>query len=704
MTAKRRDTERIYPVMTISDMDDFLDNEDDEVVSDSKNAFERKKFFGPTPIIADPDNDPIFRSSATNLVKATDRDASFVEENELNVDSEDHALNIASIEGEDPNWSELENYEEDELSGLPDLNTDYLYSGTPKRRVGMLAHDEGERRKSTDSQENVSDIDENASLPVLGDSEKDDWSEDETASSYDEELRDEHEYGKNLIHEGDFTNSSGDPLPELDDALVVDRRASRYDEDDFSQNDFGDLVGPDSLDSIVENSKSSESSADAIEDYDEFADDDAFSPVELNSSVGDSDEDDEEDGLDDEDDMFGDDIESVLRSAQAAKAAAENVEIEDDDDAYYSYMEDETEEDPFAGFRVNDVLSLAIKMGASDVHIKPDMPVSFTILGEIEHQPQLPIPMGSILDRVLRSMIMEEPYDDFLKDLTLDTSYIIREGEYANRRFRLNASRTFGDVTMTMRLISDEIPTPEDLGIEGKLLSWVNMPNGLVMINGPTGSGKSTSIASMIRQIQLNRPHKIITLEKPIEYLFPNDGRGLIVQKEVGRDARSFARGLDSAMREAPNIIVVGEVRNRIETNELIRAAETGHLAISTMHTVSPAQTLERIVALYEGDDQRRVLSSLSSITRGFANQALVRTVDEKSRIAIREILEVNAEVSEMISRGDVRGIQQYQLDRGAAMEQQLVRAVKEGIVTVARAMEKSADPILFDKLMSEKQ
>lgn len=212
----------------------------------------------------------------------------------------------------------------------------------------------------------------------------------------------------------------------------------------------------------------------------------------------------------------------------------------------------------------------------------------------------------------------------------------------------------------------------------------------------------STTLASMLQEIQFNRAQKIITLEKPIEYVFGTEGKALITQREVGRDCRSFASGLTSAMRQAPDIIMVGEVRNRLEVNELLRAAETGHLAISTMHTNSAAATINRIKSLYEGDDQLRILASLSDVARGFANQVLLKTMDGKGRFAVREVLSVDEDVAKFIENGDVHAIRGYQEEKGITMEHALAQAVVDGLCTRDAALAQSPYPRLFNKLIAD--
>jgi twitching motility protein PilT len=291
---------------------------------------------------------------------------------------------------------------------------------------------------------------------------------------------------------------------------------------------------------------------------------------------------------------------------------------------------------------------------------------------------------------------------DFVQDMELDTSYVVKTGPAKGRRLRLSIGKTFGDIFLQFRVIADTIPTPKELGVSGPLLEWFSLPRGAVMLNGSTGTGKSTTMSSLLKDVQLTQAKKIITIEKPIEFVYGTEGKALVVQREVGRDARSFAGALKSALRQAPDIIVVGEVRDREEVDEFLRAAETGHLAISTMHSDSAPATINRIMSLYDGDEQKRILGTLSDVARGFANQLLVKTPDKKSRFAVREVLPVDEEVSKLILHGNVSGLQEYQMRHKITMDHELAKAVAGGFCTLEDARLQSSKPLRFDRLVKE--
>lgn len=394
----------------------------------------------------------------------------------------------------------------------------------------------------------------------------------------------------------------------------------------------------------------------------------------------------------------GDNLEDFLSEAEPELEEEDALQETDQ----YSYYEDSDDEDLLQGFDLDSVLADAIDEEASDVHLSPNQAVSFSILGEIHKKEHYAPLNGTMTQRVIQAILTHVLETSFIENLELDTSYVLKSGRHKGRRMRLSVGKTFGEVFMVFRVISDSIPSPDVLGIPKEMVDWTDLSNGLVMMNGPTGTGKSVTLASMLRRIQLERRSKIITIERPVEFIFGPEGKSMVTQREVGKDARSFADALTSALRQAPNIIMVGEVRDQSEVNELLRAAETGHLAISTMHTNSAANTITRVKSLYTGNEQARILGSLSEVSRGFANQVLVMAPDGASRSAVREILTVDEEVSRLILMGDSRGIRDYQVERGITMEHGLAEAVATGKCTADEARAKTAYPDLLERLLSE--
>lgn len=400
-------------------------------------------------------------------------------------------------------------------------------------------------------------------------------------------------------------------------------------------------------------------------------------------------------GLTSIDDLLGD-IDLEMESTYEPESARSTL----DDYVSPRSLEDDMD---FEGVKIDldAVLAKAIDVGASDVHISPYDEISFTVLGEIHRISEFGEIDSNMTTRLQQTIISNVLEQTFVEELELDTSYVVKSGRYKGRRTRLSVGKSGGDVFLVFRIIVDKMPTPDELDIPQSMRSWVSLPNGLILVNGPTGSGKSTTLSSLMQEIQFTRREKVITIEKPIEFVYgvkPGQ-KALITQREVGRDARSFANALTSAMRQAPNIILVGEVRNRMEIDELLRAAETGHLAISTMHTTSCPSTINRIRSMYEGDEQLRVLATLADNLRGMMTQTLVKSPDGKSRFAVREVLQVDPEVKEMILQGDVLGLTNYMKHHGTTMAHELVKAVKAGKADYHSARAKAPEPLYFDEL-----
>ena len=351
---------------------------------------------------------------------------------------------------------------------------------------------------------------------------------------------------------------------------------------------------------------------------------------------------------------------------------------------------------------VDQILTEAIITGASDVHLTTDQRVSMSRNGDIIRYDGYIIPDNDTMHLLIHEGILShQEQAEFNRDFEYDGAYTLQYGPYKGTRTRINIGRSFGKYFIVFRIINDFIPALEDLGVEDEIVNWSKYPNGLFLLCGPTGTGKSTTLASVIYNLMVTTRKKIITIEKPIEYIYPDDTPSLVVQREVGGDTRGFYEGLTSAMRQNPDVILLGEVRNTEEVTELLRAAETGHLAISTMHTNSVATTINRIQNLFSGNEQKRIMSTLADTLRGIANQVLIKD-KEDGRFAVREILSINDEIKELIVKGDVRGIRQYQIDNKSTMEHKLAEAVKEGRCYEEEARKQVVDINLFNKIIEQ--
>ena len=249
-------------------------------------------------------------------------------------------------------------------------------------------------------------------------------------------------------------------------------------------------------------------------------------------------------------------------------------------------------------------------------------------------------------------------------------------GESENWRFRVNGFHQRGTVGIVCRVIVSKIPKPEDLHLPPQILQLTTKQQGLILITGPTGSGKSTSLASMIDFINRNRAEHIITIEDPIEYVH-NNIMSLIEQREVHSDTHSFAAALKYALREDPDVILVGEMRDTETIAAALTAAETGHLVFGTLHTNSAPQTIDRIIDSFPSHQQNQIKLQLSSVILGIISQRLLPTVDGKGRVAAFEILVGTPPVQALVREG-----------KTAMLQSQLETGAKDGMITMQKSLE----------------
>jgi len=320
----------------------------------------------------------------------------------------------------------------------------------------------------------------------------------------------------------------------------------------------------------------------------------------------------------------------------------------------------------------------ALKAGASDLHLvggdKPTLRIEGN-LKEIESEPIF----AEELEKAILTLLDADKKKTFEENLELDFGL-----EINNTRFRVNLHRQNGTVGLAARVIPKEIPTPQDLLFEPQLLEATNLMDGLVLIVGPTGHGKSTTLASMINEINKSRKSHIITIEDPIEFVFKDD-KSLIEQREVGTDTKSFAEALKHVLRQDPNVIWVGEMRDLETISTVLTAAETGHLVFSTMQAASAADAIERIVDVFDGPQQKQIMIQLASVLRMIITQQLLPTV-EGGRVAAREILVNNSAVANMIKESNVAQIYSA-IQTGAkngmqSMENSLKELLEKGIIS----------------------
>lgn len=295
---------------------------------------------------------------------------------------------------------------------------------------------------------------------------------------------------------------------------------------------------------------------------------------------------------------------------------------------------------------INELLVNARKKNCSDLHITAGTAIAVRRYGALHilNEPGDYIPSLTEAEALILSLLTEEQKDEVLRGNDLDVGSMMEDGS----RIRCNVYHQRNHLAVSIRLLNTFIPDINELGLPDTVLELADEPTGLVLVTGPTGSGKSTTLASMVEHINATAAKHVITIEDPIEYIYEHK-KAMIHQREVGKDVPEFATALRSALREDPDIILVGEMRDFETINAAITAAETGHLVLATLHTSSAAQTIERIIDGCPVDAQNRVRIQMANVLRGVVTQQLLPRMDLEGRIAATEILLNNNAVSNMI-------------------------------------------------------
>jgi twitching motility protein PilT len=293
-----------------------------------------------------------------------------------------------------------------------------------------------------------------------------------------------------------------------------------------------------------------------------------------------------------------------------------------------------------------EMLTESIKHGASDIHINIEMPPMMRINTELVVM-ELPALNEQDIMQMIEDMIGPEKVKKFIETRDIDFSTKIDDGS----RFRVNARFQQDSPAVSFRVISSNIPSINDLHLPPIIKNLIDLPRGLILVTGHTGSGKSTTLASMISEINKKYKKRIVTLEDPIEYALENDGC-MVEQREIGSDCKNFASGLKHVLRQDPDIILVGEMRDLETTSSTITAAETGHLVLSTLHTVNSSQTVDRIIDIYPSGQQNQIRSMLANTLQAVVSQTLFRRVDQPGMVPCTEILLCNSAVRNCIREG----------------------------------------------------
>lgn len=328
---------------------------------------------------------------------------------------------------------------------------------------------------------------------------------------------------------------------------------------------------------------------------------------------------------------------------------------------------------------------------ATDLHLCAGTPPRVRIDGKLLSIPGSEPVTVEFLETVLSGLMSKQEQDDYLDERQLDFAFTWAD----LARFRANAFFQLDRPALALRLIPSAIPNPEELGLPPVTAKLLTLPHGLVLVTGPTGSGKSTTLAAMIGWINRHRPVHILTIEDPVEYIHPPQ-YALVNQREVGRDATSFAEGLKAALREDPDVVLVGEMRD-LETIQLtLTLAETGHLVFATLHTNDASQTVDRVIDVFPADQQHQIRTQFSMSLASVIAQRLVPRIGG-GRVAAYEILMSNSAVSNIIREGKVRQIRNMvatgQKDGMMVLEQSLAALIAANLITYDDAVAASVHP-----------
>jgi twitching motility protein PilT len=315
----------------------------------------------------------------------------------------------------------------------------------------------------------------------------------------------------------------------------------------------------------------------------------------------------------------------------------------------------------------------------SDIHITSGLPPMVRIDGKLINAYEDIIPY-EVVEEYIKELIQER-FNEFLDNGEIDFKY----NRCGVANFRVNAYKCRGGYAVCLRVIKENIPKLKDLSTAPVLKKFTELSDGLILVTGPTGSGKSTTLAAMVNEINMTKEKHIITLEEPIEYIYENN-KSMVNQREIGQDTRNYAMGLRAALREDPDVILVGEMRDPETIEIALRAAQTGHLVFSTLHNMGAANSIYRIINSFESGHQNEVKIQLSSLLRGVISQTLLPKASGTGRTAAMEIMVCTPSIKNLIREGNYEQINSF-IQMGSkfgmqTIEMDLRRLVNSNIIS----------------------